>query len=164
MADNITARDLIKASFLRLGETHSLREAMGILLDPQAQKEEPRVLTILNPEGKLEGILTTRHLLMALLPEWVEEEQSDISEEDFEQRLLEAMQDKLDITVRDAMLTDIPLVAPDARLPDLIEILQDRRLDCVPVLENERIIGVVFLTDVYTAAAQLALASQHEAE
>ncbi len=164
MADYIVARDLMKASFLRLGEKHSLREAMGILLDSQAQQEEPRVLTILNPEGKFEGLLSTRYLLQALLPDWVEEDQAGMSEEDFEQKLLEAMQDKLDMIVKDAMLSDVPEVKPDDRLPLLIEIMQDRRLECVPVLDDGRILGIVYLTDVYTAAAQLALASQHEAE
>ena len=160
MAKNITARDLMKLSFLRLGSEHSLREALGILLDTEAGVGGQRVLIVLGADGSFAGTLTTRSLLHALLPLWVDEQLATTDEVQFERRLLSAMEGKLDLKVGQAMQRDVPTVGFDDRLPHLIEIMQDKRLDCVPVLDGERVVGVVFLTDVFNAAAALALATQ----
>ncbi|NQU44389.1 CBS domain-containing protein [bacterium] len=160
MPDNLIARDLMKLSFLRLGAGHTLHEALGILLDPQAREHGPRVLIVLNPDGSFAGVLTTRYLLKALLPEWVSNENEQADSADFEQRLLAAIQDKLNLRVADAMNRDVPVASPQDRLPHLIDLMQERRLDSIPVLDEGRVIGVIHITDVFNAAARLALSAQ----
>lgn len=161
MAPDITARDLMRLAFLRLGAAHTLREALAILLDPEAQQADgPRVLVVLHPDGTFAGTLTMRFLLRALTPHWATDEESD--DMDFEARLLAAVQDRLDLKVTEAMNRDALTVGPDERLPRLVEAMQEKRLDCVPVIEDDRVAGVIFLTDVFSAAARLALGSQSD--
>lgn len=159
MAKNITVQDLMRPTFLRLGAGHTLREALGILLDPQARREDPRVLIVLNADGSFAGILTPRDLLKALLPEGPTDTEVNQSVQVFEQSLIATLPDKLNAKVTEAMRRDVPTVASGQRLAKLIQILQENRLECVPVLDQGRVIGLVHLTDVFNAAAGLALAS-----
>lgn len=187
MKQKTTARDLMTLTFLRLGSGHTLREALGILLDPQAPESAPRVLIVLNPDGTFAGTLSTRFLLRALVPEWVERE--DVSPEegapgrgmygkgtsgnkplgttppeeeaDYGERLLHSMQERLNIKVGQAMNPHVPTVAPGECLPRLIELIHTKRLDCLPVLDNGRVVGVVYVASIFNAAAQLALQAHH---
>lgn len=162
MTDSITAANLMKQDFLRLGAGHSLHEALGILLDPQAAKGGPRVLIILNPDGSFAGTLTVRYLLKALLPDWLPLEEQSGPPTDFEQRLFTAIQDKLHIKVAEAMHKGVPTASPADRLPTLIALMRDKKLDCLPVLDQDRVVGVIHISDVFNAAAQLALSVQDE--
>ena len=160
--ENLEAKDLMRRSFLRLGSEHTLREALGILLATLKRPGGPRVLSILNPDGSFAGILTTRYLLKALVPDWVREDEAVPEEIEFEQHLLTTMRDKLDLQIQDAMNRDVSTVSPTDRLPLLIEKLRDKHAGCLPVLENERLVGIIYLTDVFNAAAGLALTSKDE--
>ena len=162
MAGNVTAQDLMKPTFMRLGAVHTLREAMGILLEPQARHNEPRTLIILNPDGSFAGLLTTRHLLKALLEEWAADHGDAPNDERLEQELPVVLEKRLTLHVTEAMHRDAPVVSPQERLPRLMELMRDKRLDCVPVVEKDHVVGVVYLSDVFNAAAQLALAGQSD--
>jgi CBS domain-containing protein len=172
MKQKIAARDLMTLTFLRLGSGHTLREALGILLDPQAPESAPRVLIVLNPDGTFAGTLSTRFLLRALVPEWVEREDESPEKEtpggnpleeeaDYGKRLLHSMQERLNLKVGQAMNPDVPTVGPGECLPRLIELIHTKRLDCLPVLDNGRVVGVVYVADIFNAAAQLALQAHH---
>ena len=160
MPQNLTVNDLMKPLFLRLGASHTLREAMGILLDPQARREDPRVLIVLNADGSFGGILTARDLLKALLPNGAPEMGEKEDADAFAHHLLQTLPEKLNLKVTSAMRSNVPTVTPTHRLPHLIHILQEYRLECVPVVDQGRVLGLVHLTDVFNAAASLALASQ----
>ena len=160
MPPDITAQDLMRPNFLRIGAGHTLREALGILLDPQTRRRGTTVLFVLRPEGTLAGVLTTRTLLRALIPDWAQQEPSEgIDIPAFEKRLLGEIQNQLDRRVTEAMATDFETALPSDRLAVLIERMQTKRLECMPVLESDRVVGVIYLTDVFNAAAQLALTS-----
>ncbi len=164
MAENITARDLMRPTFLRMGAAHTLREAMGVLLDPQARREDPRIIFVLNADGTLAGLLSPKDLLKYLLGEWAKGEgaASKPSEAEEEAHILLSLQDKLNASVSVALNRDVPIVAPSDRLPRLIHAMQSKRLECLPVVEGGRVVGLVLLTDVFNAAAALALGAQGE--
>ena len=164
MTGKIIARDLMQTTFLRLGAGHTLREATGILLDPLARQEDPRVLVVLNPDGSLAGLLTTRLLLRALVDAGPGEGAEAADETNCERLLLGAVQQRLDLRVADILSADFPVAAPHDRLPRLIELIQNRRFDSIPVVEEGRVVGIVFLTSVFNAAAALALAAQADEE
>jgi CBS domain-containing protein len=161
MPSYTTATDLMRTRFLRLGAEHSLREVLGLLFAPQGRRnDDPLAIVVVSRRGDTLGLLTARHLLRALLPEWLEDHDLEESDElEFEQRLMPVLHDRLDQTITDAMQTDVPEAAPDDRLPVLIDYMNDKRLDCIPVVDGGRIVGVVHLVDVFGAAARLALAA-----
>lgn len=162
MAENITARDLMRPTFLRMGAAHTLREAMGVLLDPQARREDPRVIFVLNSDGTLAGVLSPKDLLNYLLGEWAKRGSASptAKEGEGESQILIGLQEKLNESVSLALNRDVPIASPDDRLPRLIHAMQSKRLECLPVVEGGRVVGLVLLTDVFNAAAALALGAQ----
>ncbi len=160
VADNVTAQDLMRMSFLRLGQGHTLREALGVLRDPLATYHGPHTLLVLDSEGALAGMLTIRYLLKALLGDWVAEQKGLAGGFD-EVAMIHAVEKNLSRPLSDAMIGDIPTASPDDRLLTLMERVADKRLDCIPVVSEEggRVLGVLYLTDIFNAAAQLALAT-----
>jgi CBS domain-containing protein len=159
--ENLTARALMRVSFLRLGSQHTLREALGILLDPQARREDPKVLIILNGDGSFAGLLSPKDLLRAALPDSAHGPEPS-ARPTGDQNLLVLLRDKLSCPVSQAMNREVPVASPDDRLPRLIERMYPQRLECIPVVEKGRILGLVHLTDVFNEAARLALASHTE--
>jgi predicted transcriptional regulator len=160
MADNICARDLMKTSFLRVGTNHTLREALAILLSPSSRNEGPRIFVILKPDGTFAGTLSLRYLLKALVPDWAFDDVELTDPKAFEEKLLAAMPERLDRTVSEAMKQDQSFATPPDRLPKLIQLMQSRELHCLPVLEKDRVAGILYLNDVFRAAAHLALTAQ----
>jgi Mg/Co/Ni transporter MgtE len=157
-------------TFLRLSASHTLREALGILLDPEAPESAPRVLIVLNPNGSFAGTLSALSLLRALAPEWTESATEDDEQggpgaerhaggEDTApgKQMLHAMQDRLNLKVGHAVNSNVPAVSPDERLERLIQLIHQRHLDCLPVLDGGRVVGVVYVADIFNAAASLAL-------
>lgn len=62
-----------------------------------------------------------------------------------------------DLTVSAIMMRDIVSVTPDMSVADLIRLLEFEQISGAPVIENERVVGVVSVTDILRLAA-------HEAE
>ncbi len=152
----------MKTSFLRVGTTHTLREALAILLSPTSRSEGPRVFVILNLDGTFAGTLSLHYLLKALVPDWAFDDAQLTDPKVFEEKLLAAMPERLDMTVSEAMKQDQTFATPTDRLPKLIQLMQSRELQCLPVLDNNRVAGVLYLNDVFRAAAHLALTAQSE--
>ncbi len=50
--------------------------------------------------------------------------------------------------VKDVMTTEVLTVAPDTELRDVAALLVDKRISGVPVVENERVVGVVSERDI----------------
>jgi CBS domain-containing protein len=161
MAKNTTARDLMKMSFLRLGSDHTLSEALGILRDPLSTYEGPKTLIILDRDGALVGMVTIRHLLKALLGPWVEDAKASGNYAFDEPSLLHAVEKTLGASLATAMISDIPAAHPDDRLIRLMELMDDKRLDCIPVVDDTgRVLGIVYLIDVFNAISRTALSSE----
>ena len=51
-------------------------------------------------------------------------------------------------TVRDVMQTEAPTVSPDATLEDVATIMHDHGVNSVPVVDADKVVGVVARADV----------------
>ncbi len=83
-------------------------------------------------EGRLLGILSHRTLF----------------------RLL-AMQQEKTVTVREAMKTDLVTISPDTPSLKAIQLMRDNQIGCLPVVENERLVGLVTEHDFVALAGKL---------
>jgi acetoin utilization protein AcuB len=57
--------------------------------------------------------------------------------------------------VGDLMVTDIVTVQPDTPVEDAAKLLYTHRIGCVPVLEDDRLVGILTETDLLRAFAEL---------
>lgn len=172
MSENRTAREMMNASFLRLGTDAPLREAVALLLGPGAAPKGAQTLVVTDADGRLHGLLTPRSLVRSLVRECLPDDErpdtdtaapspDDTSDDTrLEANLLRALTTCCEKPLGEVADRDVPRVAPDARLLHLMELIGDRRRESVPVTEDDRVIGIVHLAEVFAAAASLALAPE----
>lgn len=53
--------------------------------------------------------------------------------------------------MREVMTTDVPTVAPEASLEEAMRLMTERRTRHLPVVEGERVVGVVSIGDLVKA-------------
>ena len=59
------------------------------------------------------------------------------------------------ITVRDIMRTDIVTVAPDTPTLEALDIMRSRNIGCLPVVQDERLVGIITAYDFLTVSVKL---------
>ena len=119
-------------------------------------------LLVLDAEGRLTGVLTSRSLFAALLDRWVPEGDLLKDRQALEERLFEAGRDYLALPAEDLSDHEVEPLSPDDRLPRMMERFVSSRLEALPVLDQGKLLGVVLLVDVYRAAVALALRPEDE--
>jgi predicted transcriptional regulator len=162
MAENVRARDLMRTEFSTIRNDQSLAEAMQQLVGLQTKVTIPNALIVVDREGRYAGILTARLLTRSLLALWMPEKSVREDAARHERELLEAVQDRLQVPVRDALVRGIPPIAPDARLLTIIAAGAETRLEFMPVVDAGVAVGVLPVTAVFEAAANLALTPEDE--
>lgn len=71
-----------------------------------------------------------------------------VSERDFIRKLLAHHQDPSSILVRDFMTKDVVTVLPTTTVQEAIRLVTERRLRHLPVIENEKLIGIISIGDL----------------
>jgi acetoin utilization protein AcuB len=102
-----------------------------------------RRLPVVDAEGKVCGIITDRDVRLALNSPLV---------------MRERWQDEvlLDRTEVYACMTPDPVcIAPDVPLEDAVEVMLSRKIGGLPVLEEQRLVGVITATDLMHALLRL---------
>jgi CBS domain-containing protein len=148
----------MSTSFRSLPADRALREAICILLDMRTETKGTPNLVVTETDGSFAGLLTPRSLLQALLKSWQPDESLRRDEAWLAHSLLQLVRGRLDTAIGELMIRDLPRAQPGDRLLRLVELISDRRLECVPVVEDERPVGVLLQADVFRAAAGLVLA------
>ncbi|MGO9315216.1 MAG: CBS domain-containing protein [Syntrophobacteraceae bacterium] len=71
-----------------------------------------------------------------------------ISERDYARKI--ALKDKLsrETKVKEIMTTELLTVTPDTDLDECMELITDKRVRHLPVVENDRVIGIISIGDV----------------
>ena len=92
-----------------------------------------RHVPVENEDGRLVGLITHRDLL----------------------RVLSKGRPDRDITVRDVMVADPFTVVPSMPTLDAIRLMRDQRIGCLPVVENNQLVGIVTSYDFLEASARL---------
>ncbi|MHC4811853.1 MAG: CBS domain-containing protein [Planctomycetota bacterium] len=162
MGEHIVARDLMLQDVAGIRGDQTVSEAMQALVDLQADAEVPNALVVLDAEGRYHGILTARLLCKTLMKLWAPDKAAGADQTLLEQELLDMVRDRGKLKVQDALIWDQPTAAAGDRLLPLVELACDKRLEFIPVVDNGHVLGLVPVTQIFLAAAGLALTPEHE--
>lgn len=117
----------------------SLRDVVSIRPDETAlaaakRMNERRIgaLVVLDDRGRLAGIVSERDILT---------------------RVVAADKRPDQTRVADIMTKTVVTCAPDTRLPELRRVMRERRVRHVPVVEGDRVVGMISIGDVNAAEA-----------
>ncbi len=145
----ITAETIMSTTFHSLQPDTTIAEAAKLF--KEASREEGRRvfgLMVIDEHNHLVGIVSMYDILLFFQPKhthiWGEMTDLDVS------GLLENICSKSrEILVSDIMSTDITTVKKDTHLFAVLEIMNKQHIRRIPVIENDQVIGIVYISDLF---------------
>ena len=136
--DDLKVRDVMTTQVTTLKRNDKLT-----LADDVMQLGRIRHLPILDDDGEqLVGIVSQRDLFRSALAQALGYGQYA------RRKLLDTF------AIKDVMTTDVITTSPDAPLVDAAQLLIERKIGCLPVVENERLIGIITEGDFVALVAR----------
>lgn len=93
------------------------------------KSEDVGPIPIASKDGKLEGIITDRDIVLKVVAEGRDPKTTKLSE---------------------VMTTDIVTCAPDGDIEDTLNLMEDYQVRRIPVVEGNRLVGIISQADVAT--------------
>jgi acetoin utilization protein AcuB len=103
------------------------------------RKRKIRHLPVVDREGNLVGIVTDRNLRQVVFDPAIQDRLGDLA----------AALNTL--TVRDVMTWGVVTVRPEAQIREAARIMRERKVGALPVVDGERVVGMLTETDVLRA-------------
>jgi CBS domain-containing protein len=128
--DNPLVENIMSTDIFTLGRNDKL----SIADDVMSQKRI-RHLPVLDADGMLCGILTQRDLFRGALLRSLGYGQRA------EQKLLDSL------AVKDAMRDEVVTISPKSTLSDAANLMLSKKIGCLPVVEGERLLGMISEAD-----------------
>ena len=136
------AKDVMRSEVQCVSETTTLRE-----LSRAFRRHGVTTLSVINEQGELAGVVTEAELLKAMLPGYSELLDTLQYMQDFE--YLEARADEVEgMPVREIMLRGAISVTENTPLMRVISLFLLKADSHIPVVRDNRIVGVVARTDI----------------
>jgi CBS domain-containing protein len=137
MKSNILVRDLMTRSVRTLGRNDKLSAADSLM-----RSERIRHLPVLDEDARLVGIVSQRDLFYSALVQAL----------GFGSTTHDRMLNR--ILVKEAMTEDVITTTPETLVTAAARVMVDRKIGCLPVVENEQLIGILSESDIVSAVAQ----------
>jgi CBS domain-containing membrane protein len=130
--------DLMTRSVTTLKATDSALQAKEIMM-----RRRIRHIPIVSAENNLEGLVTQRDVLAATLSRFADVDM--------------AIQEEIDagIPLASIMNTDVVVVSPDCPIRKAAEVMLTRKLGCLPVVEGQRLVGILTEADFLKLVVEL---------
>jgi len=126
-------------------EKTSLYEALNLML-----RHDIRRLPVVSPENKLCGIVTLSDLYPFVHPMKLRGELSPADEETLRKH-----------TVAEAMTRELVTCGPNTALEDVGALLREKKIGALPVLKDDRLVGIITDCDVLEALCGIARAGDN---
>ena len=141
----LVVSDLMTEEVYALHETDTLRAARSLM-----SLARIRHIPVVTAEGRFLGLLTHRDLLAATASQLADLDEAQRREWD------EA------IPVGEVMRRDVTVAAPGDSLRQAAETLLRHKYGCLPVVENDRVVGILTESDFLRLAISLLEAAEEE--
>lgn len=124
-------------------EVHTVKrnDELGIA-DALMKQERVRHLPVLDGDGEVCAVVSQRDLFRGAL----------LRALGFGSRAEESMLKQ--VAVKEAMSSEIQTTAPDTPVADAARLMIERKIGCLPVIENGKLVGIVTETDFVRLVAE----------
>jgi CBS domain-containing protein len=145
----LTARDVMDTRFFTLTPEISIGEAVHIFRQASQELQQTVFgLMVVDAQENLVGMLSMYDIFLLLRPKhihiWGEMEDLEVA------GILEAAcQRAREVLVGDIMTTEVITITPDTHLLHVIDIMIKKHVRRLPVMENGKIAGIVYLSRVF---------------
>lgn len=130
---SIQVKDIMTTEALTLAKDTPIQDAIDILL-----KKRISGIPVCDESDKVIGIVTITTLF-------------EILDKAFYNHPLENATDMLPQTIGEVMSDEVVCIAPDAQIKDVVHISLFRNIHTFPVVENDKIVGIIGRRDILKA-------------
>lgn len=144
-----TAKDVMTEQFYTLAPDISIGEAVKMFKTAGRETGQNVFgMMVTDKNGRLVGMLSMYDILLFIRPKHIHiwGVMDDI---DIDTLMANACERARSIRVGDIMTTDVVTVAPDTHLMMVLEIMVKRHIRRIPVLENEKAVGIVYISSFF---------------
>lgn len=78
-----------------------------------------------------------------------------ITERDIMKKVVTKALDSARVKVKDVMTKDVMMVGPDQDIQDAVDVMMKKRIKKLPVLDDNRLVGIITTTDICAAEPKL---------
>jgi CBS domain-containing protein len=146
---DITAREVMDTHYSTLSPQMTIGEAFKVFQKAgEAHQQVVFGMVVTDAAGQLLGMLSMYDILLLIRPKhihiWGEIRDVDVS------GILEAALTRAgSMLVSDVMTTDLTTITPDMHLLRIIDIMIKKHVRRLPVLEDGKMVGMVYLSRVF---------------
>ena len=115
-----------------------------VIADELMKWAHVRHVPVVDQDGRLVGIVSHRDLLRA-----------SISSIETRVAAAEKRQHLSSVTVREVMQAQVQTISPDAPVQEAAKLMRERKIGCLPVVTDGRLIGIITESDLLRIVAQL---------
>ena len=115
-----------------------------VIADELMKWAHVRHVPVVDQDGRLVGIVSHRDLLRA-----------SISSIETRVAAAEKRQHLASVTVREVMQAQVQTISPDAPVQEAAKLMRERKIGCLPVVTDGRLIGIITESDLLRIVAQL---------
>ena len=124
-------------------EVHTVKRNDELAIaDALMKQERVRHLPVLDEDGEVCGVVSQRDLFRGAL----------LRALGFGSRAEDLMLKQ--VAVKEAMSSEIQTTAPDTPVADAARLMIERKIGCLPVIENGKLVGIVTETDFVRLVAE----------
>lgn len=146
---DVAAKDVMTRRFHTLSPEMDLSDAVGMF--KTASREEGRKIfgmMVTDAEGRLAGMLSMYDILLFIQPKhihlWGAMDDVDIAG-----LVASSCRQARSILVGDIMTPEVVSATPDTHLLVVLDIMIKKHIRRIPVLENDRIEGILYISDLF---------------
>jgi CBS domain-containing membrane protein len=134
--ENLKVRDVMSTEVVTIGRNDKLAIADDVM-----KQERIRHMPVLNADDDVCGIITQRDLFRGAL----------IRALGFGTRAEEMMLNN--VVVKEVMSKEVQTISPDTPIRDAAKLMIERKIGCLPVVEGDKLIGILTEGDFVKLAA-----------
>jgi len=123
----LRVRDIMKRNVLVLSKDATIKDALDLMIENSAGS-----VVILDKE-KIAGIITERDILSKILNH----------------------NKSLDTKIEEVMTKNVITISPDEKVEKAAEIMTENKIKKLPVVESDKLIGIITLTDIVASGVKL---------
>lgn len=144
------AWDMMRDEFPTVPDDASLAEAIRVMREAMVEAPDSQVVVVLNKGGKLAGTINLWKLFKAVKQSVLKDDNLKADgavdwDQQFANACLICTQERLE----KYLITDPPVLKPNDPILVVLDVFLKSRRDWALVVEADKVMGVVYVTDVY---------------
>ncbi|MBG0789465.1 MAG: CBS domain-containing protein [Desulfovibrionaceae bacterium] len=144
------AWDMMRDEFPTVQEDASLAEAIRVMREAMVEAPDSQVVVVQNKGGKLVGTINLWKLFKAVKQSVLKDENLKADgnvdwDQQFANACLICTQERLE----NSLIKDPPTLKPNDPILVVLDVFLKSRRDWALVMESDKVMGVVYVTDVY---------------